>query len=328
MLFGLILVGLIISGFIIGKIAHKFMHGQRLASFGKATTLCQNISIFLLLFMMGYKIGSNKELVAGFSTIGIHSVLFGISALLGSSLVTWLFIAIAQKVHLKKKNKEMNSHVPFSVEYDEGAQKHNILMIFVFLGLVVLGGILGYINGYIIGESNLAHIVDGCLMALVFFIGIDMGLSQLTLEHLLSIGKSTVVICLGVIFGSLLGALAMGTVLGYNFIFSLAVGSPMGWYSLAGIVLSKLDAELGAVAFSANLIRELTAIAFVPLIGRFMSKESGIAACGATAMDTTLPAITKGLGRQYAVTGFACGIILSFVVPFFLFIIQIFYGII
>jgi len=45
-------------------------------------------------------------------------------------------------------------------------------------------------------------------------------------------------------------------------------------------------------------------------------------------MDTTLPVITKGLGKQYAVTGFACGIIISTIVPFFLSIIQIIYGII
>ena len=327
-MYGIILVSLIISGFIIGKTTHKFIKNNKIIIFTKAVRLLQSISIFILLIMMGYKIGSNQELVSRFSTIGFHSLLFGISTLLGSSLVTWLLISIANKIHFKKKNKKINSHVPFSVEGESPSRTKNIIMIFVFIGLVAVGGMLGYFKAIEITNNILTGIVDASLYCLVFFIGIDMGLSQLTLDHLLSIGKSTIFICLGVILGSLSGAIILGLLLKYDFLFSLSVGIPMGWYSLGGIMLSKVSEELGAMAFTANLIRELFAMAFVPLIGTLMSKESAIAACGATAMDTTLPAITKGLGRQYAVTGFTCGIIISSIVPILLPIIQSVYGII
>lgn len=327
-MFGILLVSLIISGFLFGKVAHIFIRDGYLITFLKIISLCQNISIFLLLLMMGFKIGSNQELVADFKTIGLHSVLFGVSTLLGSALVTWLFISIANKIHLKNRNKKLKSHVPFSVEENPPSQLHNIIMIGVFLGLVVLGGFIGYFGVIAIQSAKLAKIVDGSLMALVFFIGVDMGMSQLSLEHLKSIGKSVALICLGVIFGSITGAIVIGFILDYDLLFSIAIGAPMGWYSLAGIMLSKINEEMGAIAFSANLIRELIAMATVPIIGVVMSKESAIATCGATAMDTTLPAITRGLGKQYAVTGFACGIIISAFVALFLPILQTIYGII
>ena len=327
-MFGAILVGIIVLGFVIGKLAHKYIAEKNQHKFTKVISTFQNLSVFLLLLMMGYKIGSNKELILNFSTIGLHSLFFGIVTLIGSALVTWLFISIAKKVHLKKRNKKLVSHVSFSVDENPGSQLQSIIMICVFLGLVILGVLLGYYDIFIINGEILNSIVDGSLIALVFFIGMDMGMSQLNIEHLKSIGKSAVLICLGVVFGSIIGAVLLGLVLGYDLLFSMAIGCPMGWYSLAGIMLSKINEELGAMAFSANLVRELLAIATVPLIGTIMSKESAIAACGATAMDTSLPIIIKGLGRQYAVTGFACGIIISSIVPFFLSIIQIIYGII
>ena len=327
-MFGALLVAIIVVGFIVGKLVHKYVNKKHHYKLPGVISALQNLSVLFLLFLMGYKIGSDKEIIANFSTLGVHAVLFGLAALLGSAAFTLLFITIANKIHLKKKKDKLKSHVPFSVNESESSQWQNILMIALYLGLVIIGGILGYFQCFFIESEVLENLVDASLMALVFFIGADMGLSQLNLEHLKSIGKSAVLICLGVIFGSVTGAVFAGLLLKYDLLYSVAVGAPMGWYSLAGILLSKIDAELGAMAFSANLIRELTAIAAVPLIGTVMSPESAIASCGATAMDTTLPSIIKGLGRHYAVTGFACGIIISFIVPFLLFIIQIVYGII
>ncbi len=326
-MFGALLVGIIIAGFIAGKLLHKYIDKKNHNKLPGVISLFQNLSVLLLLFMMGYKIGSDKEIISNFSTLGLHSVLFGLSALLGSAGFTMLFVYTANKIHLKKKKEKIKSHVSFSVDETQNNNHHNMLMIALFLGLVIIGALAGYFRIFSINSLLLENLVDFSLVALVFFIGADMGLSQLNLEHLKSIGKSAVLICLGVIIGSISGTIIMGFFLKYDLLYSAAVGSPMGWYSLAGIMLSKIDAQLGAVAFSANLIRELTAIAAVPLIGTVLSPESAIASCGATAMDTTLPSIIKGLGRQYAVTGFACGIIISFIVPFFLSIIQIIYGI-
>jgi uncharacterized membrane protein YbjE (DUF340 family) len=327
-MYGIMLVSLIISGFIFGKTAHNFIKQNLLIKFQKSVSLCQNISIFGLLSMMGYKIGSNRELISGFRIIGIHSLFFGLAGLLGSALLTWVLVSIANKIHIKKRKKPLKSHVSFHVDEQKHSQLYNILIIAVFLGLVVLGGFSGYFSVLSIDGILLEKIIDFSLMALVFFIGIDMGLSQLNIEHIKSISLSAVLICTGVIIGSLSSSVLAGIALGYDWLFSLAVGSPMGWYSLGGIMLSKVSEELGAITFSANLLRELIAIATVPLVGTIMSKESAIAMCGATAMDTTLPTIAKGLGRQYAVTGFACGIVISSIVPIFLPIIQSIYGII
>lgn len=324
---GLILIVFIVVGFILGKAYRKLHNKDNKATFIKLTSLGQNISILILLTMMGYKIGSNQDIIDNFSTLGLHSVLFGVTTLISSCLITFLFVKVINKLHLHITNKHIISHISLDIGEKPSSTVHNYIMIVVFLSLVIIGGILGYHNLLNVTANLLEKIVDGSLMALVFFVGIDMGTSQLSFVHIKSISKSVLIICSGVIVGSLLGSLAIGLLLGYDTLFSISIGSAMGWYSLAGIMLSNIDAQLGAMAFSANLVRELLAIATVPILGSVLSPESAISACGATAMDTALLAITKGLGKQYSVTGFACGIIISSIVPFFLSIIQSIYGI-
>ena len=115
-MFGALLVGIIIAGFIAGKLLHKYIDKKNHNKLPGVISLFQNLSVLLLLFMMGYKIGSDKEIISNFSTLGLHSVLFGLSALLGSAGFTMLFVYTANKIHLKKKKEKIKSHVSFSVD--------------------------------------------------------------------------------------------------------------------------------------------------------------------------------------------------------------------
>jgi uncharacterized membrane protein YbjE (DUF340 family) len=120
---------------------------------------------------------------------------------------------------------------------------------------------------------------------------------------------------LGVALGSIAGSVLGGFVLGLPINESSAIGAGFGWYSLSAIVLSKYSAEVGALAFITNVCREVFALVSIPYIARYIGKLEAIAPAGATAMDTSLPIISKATDANTAVISFITGVVLSTLVP-------------
>jgi len=122
---------------------------------------------------------------------------------------------------------------------------------------------------------------------------------------------------LSIAIGSLAGAaLASLTLTGIGVREALAVGSGMGYYSLSSVMIGQLRGEtLGAVALLANLGREVLTLSAAPLLVRFLGRLAPIACAGATAMDTTLPVITRFSGKDYAIVSLFSGVVLSIAVP-------------
>jgi uncharacterized membrane protein YbjE (DUF340 family) len=94
-----------------------------------------------------------------------------------------------------------------------------------------------------------------------------------------------------------------------------AIGAGLGWYSLSAIELSKHSAELGTIAFLANVSREVIAFIAIPIIAKKIGDIETIAAAGATSMDTALPVITKATKSNISILSFFSGVILSLLVP-------------
>jgi uncharacterized membrane protein YbjE (DUF340 family) len=47
-------------------------------------------AIFILLFLLGVSVGANKEVIRGFTTIGVDALALAIGAVLGSVCAAWL----------------------------------------------------------------------------------------------------------------------------------------------------------------------------------------------------------------------------------------------
>ena len=45
--------------------------------------------IWLLLFMLGFEVGSNRELIAALPTLGVEAMVLSVSATLGSCVLAW-----------------------------------------------------------------------------------------------------------------------------------------------------------------------------------------------------------------------------------------------
>lgn len=95
----------------------------------------------------------------------------------------------------------------------------------------------------------------------------------------------------------------------------LALASGFGWYSLSGIVVGDaLGPAWGGVAFLNDVLREIIALAIIPLLIPHRPAMA-IGYGGATAMDFTLPIIRSSGGLDCVPVAIASGFLLSFVSP-------------
>lgn len=179
--------------------------------------------------------------------------------------------------------------------------------------LAVLAGVAaGY---WLLPHLPMAEdLATAMLMLLLFLIGLQLRNAGLSLRRLL-LNRHGLGISLVLAGSSLVAGLALAPVLDTGWYQSLALASGFGWYSLSGIVIGDaLGPAWGGVAFLNDVIREIIALAIIPLlIGRRPGMAIGYG--GATAMDFTLPIIRSSGGLACVPVAIASGFILSFLSP-------------
>ncbi len=162
------------------------------------------------------------------------------------------------------------------------------------------------------------NVSKGILYALLFFVGIQIGLSKNLLGVIKSYGWKITLVPLATTIGTFGAAALISLVLSHRSLTDcLSVGSGFAYYSLSSILISEYrGAELGTVALISNIIREFYVLIFAPLMVKYFGNLSPICAGGATTMDTTLPIITRYAGTDYVVISLFHGMIIDFSVPF------------
>lgn len=186
---------------------------------------------------------------------------------------------------------------------------------------LVLTVLAGIIVGYFLIPASWITQIDtvstGLLFILLFGIGIDLGGSDRLFARIKELGYKVLLVPVLIAVGSIAGTMLVGKWLHLPLNEAGAVGAGFGWYSLSGIILSKIhSAELGALAFLTNIAREIMAIIMIPMLAK-KGNLSVIAPGGATTMDTTLPLISESVKQpELVITAFISGSVLSALVPF------------
>jgi uncharacterized membrane protein YbjE (DUF340 family) len=179
--------------------------------------------------------------------------------------------------------------------------------------LAVLAGVAaGY---WLLPDLPMAEdLATAMLMLLLLLIGLQLRNAGLSLRRLL-FNRHGLGIALVLTGSSLLAGLLVAPMLDTGWYQSLALASGFGWYSLSGIVIGDaLGPAWGGVAFLNDVIREIIALAIIPLlIARRPAMAIGYG--GATAMDFTLPIIRSSGGLACVPVAIASGFILSFLSP-------------
>lgn len=180
---------------------------------------------------------------------------------------------------------------------------------------IVIGIVFGYFIAPEMVVQNIDFIIDFGLCLLLFFVGIDIGKNKDTFNNIKKYGLKILLIPITVVLGTLFGSVLASFFLKLSLFESVAVGAGLGWYSLSAIELSKYSAELGTIAFLANVSREVIALILIPIIAKKIGHIETIAAAGAPSMDTLLPVITKATNSSIAILAFFSGVVLSMLVP-------------
>ena len=162
--------------------------------------------------------------------------------------------------------------------------------------------------------ADLDAISLGVLCTLIFFVGYGIGNDTTMPARFRSLSPGLALLPAVSILGSLTVAMLAG---GHSPAEWLAVGSGMGYYSISSVLITGYRVtELGTIALLSNIVREMIALLGAPLLVRLFGTLAPIAAAGATAMDTTLPVISRTCGPRLVPVSIYCGMATDFSVPF------------
>lgn len=190
-----------------------------------------------------------------------------------------------------------------------------MIVILTFFALV-----FGLFCGLSRTESEIIRFIsknsDMILYILMFSVGISIGMHNGILKKIRQYHLKILIIPLGITAGSILGGLLCSLILKLPLNQGAAVASGMGWYSLAGVTISRLGgAELGSIAFMSNLMREFFSFFLIPIIAAKLNYCTCIAPAAATSEDTTLPVLLKYTDEETVVLSVLNGMLCSFFVP-------------
>ena len=178
-------------------------------------------------------------------------------------------------------------------------------MIGVAVGALALGAAYGLSGVSLAPVDLVADHSEAVLYALMFFVGISVGGSRGLLGKLRQYHVRVLIIPAGIVAGSVLGGLVCAPLAGMSLPTGAAVASGLGWYSLAGVMMTDIaGAQVGSITFLANLLRELVSFFSIPWI-----------AAGATSEDTTLPMLIRCTNGETVVLSVLNGVICSALVP-------------
>lgn len=186
----------------------------------------------------------------------------------------------------------------------------------------------GIFSGYfILPHSIISNLDSISTFALGFFIlsvGIDVGSNKKVFKDLKNMGLRILIVPFTVIVGSLVGGFICSILFKIPANVGMSIVSGFGWYSLSGIILSKLcSVEIGTIAFLSNVFRELISVISIPFIAKHLNFSSAVSVAGATSMDSTLPVVAEATDEQTVVISFISGAILTALVPI---LVPLIYG--
>lgn len=254
--------------------------------------------IYIILFLMGLSLAALDNFGSNLKTIVTMTLVFFVSI----GACNLLSLSLVDRI-LPLKTENLTSNLPLS------AMALESLKLILVVGSGLVAGLL-----LPIGLGWVETASEWILLALLFFIGIQLRNSGLTLKQIL-VNKQGMAIALIIVVSSLIGGAIAAMVLDISVYKGLAMASGFGWYSLAGILMGDAFGPVyGGASFMIELLRELVALVFIPLL---ITRKpcTAIGYAGATAMDFTLPVIQSTGGVRCVPVAIVSGFILSLLVP-------------
>jgi uncharacterized membrane protein YbjE (DUF340 family) len=310
------------------------LHIVHLSPRAPVTDRLIRVVLWVLLSVMGFRLGNARELSSRLGEIGLLAGATAVFAVTGTIIAIWLAYSAYYALRSTSQGTidaaspgqtdaasplpvgASGSVVPPSLH--SGVQPRFDLAHFkgpgVLLGIVILGFVAGALAPEFEG-INYGMVTGWVLNALLFMIGVQFAQSGLSLRSAF-LRADTLIVPLATVVGSLAGGLVVAVLFDLSAGKGLALSAGFGWYSLSGVLISDMgDAMLGSAAFLANMIREALALVLIPVLAVSRRPYTAIGVGGATAMDVTLPLVEQCIGPDAVPVSFTSGALLSLLVP-------------
>ena len=310
---------IMVAGYAIGsKLRDK---KDRFAFTGELT----NVVIYVLVFIMGLRMGANEEITSSLGTIGLQSVIITVFTVGGSMG----FVTMTRKfMKLDKEGMPISDEVQAASDKEAHKEEGGLrftLLILIFVTAGMLAGYFGIPKLY--GDLDRFQDVSGDWLVIGICIllglaGFGLGISGNIFERFKGAGLRIVFIPIAAVAGSLIMGVVYGLVTslagdgGLSVKEALAVSAGFGWYTFApGILTESGFAVAGAVSFMHNVIRETLGLVGIPLIAKKIGYLEAMSVPGVAAMDVCLPLIERSCRPETVVYSFCTGALMCVSVP-------------
>lgn len=194
---------------------------------------------------------------------------------------------------------------------------------------ILVSLIIGIVYGQFFLDANymdtFSYLSDAALVVLMFSVGISVGANKQVFHKIKEHHIKILIIPIGIIVASVGSGFLCSILLDMPLNASVAITSGLGWYTLSSVLITDLaGADLGTVAFLANLFREILSFMLIPVVAKYCNHYTAIAPAAATSEDTTLPILMKYTSEEVVVMAVINGVVCSMMVPI---LINLFYRI-
>ncbi|MBQ6974208.1 MAG: lysine exporter LysO family protein [Oscillospiraceae bacterium] len=272
----------------------------------------QTLALMVMILSLGVSLGGNDRVIASLGQIGLAAAVITVFAMTGSVLAVTALRRFV--LHLDRYARPMGA----AEENDPspaGGGKADNAMTWWIVAAVAVGMALGRFVLPAAALDVCGTVIDVGLYVLLFLVGMDMGRQGTILQEIKAAGWRVLLLPAAVAAGTLAFAAAAGLLLPMTVKDAMASASGMGWYSLATTLLAPYSLEISAVAFLSNVMREVLAILFVPVVAKHVGYLECVAMPGAAAMDTVLPVVVGATHQRLTLYSFTSGVVLSLLVP-------------
>ena len=270
-----------------------------------------SISVYALVFVMGLRMGANREVTGSLGSIGAQALL--ITALtMGCSMLGAFVVRRALRIdrYALPCGTENSAAAPAAAARADVSGYKTSLIIFA---MVAAGMLLGYfvipriIDPDVFQARSASWLVVG-LCLLLAFVGFSMGLEGKLKAMLRGAGPGIVLVPLAMVLGSLLAGAIYAAISSMTLREGLAVSAGFGWYTMAPSVISGAGhAVAGAVAFLHNVLRETLGIILLPFAAAKFGYIEAVTLPGTCAMDVCLPIVECSCNAETLPYSFATG---------------------
>ena len=273
-------------------------------------------NIRLLLFLLGFGIGRDSELLAGIPVFGFKGFLIALAGIAGSVAAARLLMGegtASENINPDSINKDgAGQGGGGKIGLDFAKMTASFVVVFSFIAGLPAGVFFPVMTEVPFDPAEVS------LMLLMFLVGFSVGSDPGVLEMIKKYGIKLFLMPVSVIIGTL-SAVSVLALLWPSMPLkeSLAVGAGFGYYSLSSLVIKEISGdEWAAVALLSNIFREIITLLAAPLLVKIAGPSAPAAAGGATSMDTTLAVTLQYSGKNWVVSAVFSGIVLTVLVPF------------